>query len=127
MEPFTAGLSLVGLGLQLFGGLQQAKVSQQEAQVSSNIAQQEENINNQKQLQMQLEARRSNLQNYRNAQRARAQGISASVQGGTQYGSGMQGGLDNIFNTATENVQGTNQAMQVSQSILGYNNAISQD
>jgi TolA-binding protein len=134
MEPISAGLGLVGLGLQLFGGFgqsnvakQQAQISQQISGVSSDIATQEQNINAQKQQQMQLEARRGTLQNFRNAQRLRAQATSSAVQGGAQYGSGLPGGEAGVENTALQNVQGINQGVQISQNILGYNNAISSD
>ena len=127
MDPISAGLGIVGLGMQLFGGLGAASVAKQQAAVSSDIATQEQGINAQKQQQMQLEARRQQMQNFRNAQRARAQAVNASVQGGSQLGSGLGGGLAGIFNTSTENALGVNQAVQTSQNIFTLNNKISQD
>lgn len=127
MDPISLGLTVVGMGMQLFGGLGQANVSKQQAQVSQDIARQEQGINQQKQQQMQLESRRGLLQNFRNAQRLRSQATAAAVNQGAQFGSGLQGGLAGITNTATENALGINQATEIGTNIFNYNNAISSD
>lgn len=125
MDPISIGLGVVGLGLQLFGGSKQADASKQQAQVSGQIAQDEQAINAQKQQQMQLEGRRSQLQNFRNAQRLRAQATASATNQGAQFGSGLQGGIAGITDKATENTQGIDQGMKISQNIFGINNDIS--
>jgi hypothetical protein len=127
MDPISIGLGIVGLGTQIFGGLAGASVSKQQSAVSQDIATQEQAINAQKMQQTQLEARRSQLQTYRNAQRLRAQATNAAVGGNAQYGSGLQGGLGGITGAANENVLGVNQALGISQNIFGLNNNISAD
>lgn len=127
MDPFSAGLGIVGLGIQLFSGFSQANTAKQIAGVNQDIAGQEQNINQQKQLQMQLEAHRSTLQNYRNAQRARSQALAAGVEDNAQFGSGLPGGLAGISSQAAGNAQAVNQNLQIGQTIFGYNNKISQD
>lgn len=127
MDPITLGLSVVGIGLQLFGGLGQADVSHQQAKVSQDIAAQEQGINAQKQQQMQLESRRSLLQNFRNAQRLRSQATSAAVNQGALYGSGLPGGLAGITDTETESALGINQATEIGTNIFALNNKISAD
>lgn len=125
MDPISLGLGVVGLGMQLFGGFGASSAAKQQAQLSQGIGIDEQAINIQKQQQMQLEARRSQLQNFRNAQRLRAQATSAAVQGGAQFGSGLPGGLGGISGTETENALGINQGSQISQNIFGFNNDIS--
>lgn len=127
MDFLTAGLQVVGLGLSLFGQSQQASVAKQQAQVSGDIATQEQSINAQKQQQMQLEANRSQLQNFRTAQQLRAQATAAAVNGGAQFGSGLQGGLAGVSAQSTTNALGVNQGVEISQNIFGYNNKISSD
>lgn len=127
MDPISAGLQIAGLGLQIFGGMSASHVAKQEASVSQDIAKQEQGINAQKQQQMQLEARRSQLQNFRNAQRLRAQATAAATSQGAQFGTGLAGGLAGVDNTARENVLGINQGMQISQNIFGLNQKISSD
>ncbi|HYT43377.1 MAG TPA: hypothetical protein VEP90_13650 [Methylomirabilota bacterium] len=127
MDPITIGIEAVGLGLSLWGSSQQSGIAKQQAEVSRDIATQEQGINAQRQQQMQLEARRSQLQNFRNAQRLRAQSTNAAVNQGAQFGSGLQGGLAGITDKETENAVGINQGMAISQNIFGLNNKISSD
>jgi hypothetical protein len=125
MDPISAGIAVVGLGLSIFGGMSQANVSRQQAQVSAGIAADEQQINVQKQQQMQLEARRSQLENFRNAQRQRANATASAVNQGAQFGTGLQGGIAGVQDTALENSLGINQGMQISQNIFGINSDIS--
>lgn len=125
MDPISAGLSVVGLGLQLFGGSQSAADAKKAAQINQGIAQDEQQINQQKNAQMQLEAQRSNLQQFRNIQRLRSQATASAVSQGANFGSGLQGGLAEVTNEGLYNVQGTNQAVQFGNTIFGINNDIS--
>lgn len=135
------GMDAVGLGLQLWGANkqssalkqeanianQEAGVAQQQAGVSINIAQNEQYIEGQKNQQMQLEGRRSQLENFRNTQRLRAQATAAAVNQGAQFGSGLQGGLGQITNKGAENALGINQGLAIGQNIFGFNQNISGD
>lgn len=127
MDPVTAGLAIVGLGMSLYGGMGQAAVSKQQAAVSSDIAGQEQNINVQKQQQAQLEERRSSLQNMRQAQQMRAQATAAATNQNAQFGSGLKGGIAGVTNQENQNQEGLNQNWQTSQNIFGYNSAINSD
>src|ERR1700731_1216850 len=98
MDPISIGLGIAGLGMQLFGGLGQADVAKQQSQISAQIAgisggvaQDEQAIQVQKQQQMQLEASRSNLQNFRNVQQAHAQSLASATSSGAEFGSGLKG------------------------------------
>jgi len=75
MDPISIGLGLAGLGMSLFGGLGQASVVRQQAQISAQvagvsgqIAGDEQQVQAQRQQQMELEANRQQLQNFRNVQ-----------------------------------------------------------
>jgi hypothetical protein len=95
------------------------------AEVSRRQAGYEQNINNLKMQQMELEASRSQIQNIRNMQRARALGTAAAVNQGANKGSGLQGGLAQISNQAGWNMLGVNQALYTGRSINEQNNLIS--
>ena len=127
MDPLTLGVMAAGLGASLFGGISGAGVSKQEAQVSANEAQQEQQINQQKQQQMNLQASRSQLENFRNVQRARAQGLNSAVNQGAQFGSGLAGGQAQATDQGMYNSLGINQNLQIGQTIAGLNNNISND
>jgi len=125
MDPISAGLSVVGFGLQFFGGMEFAKISKQQVQQSMAIAADEQKINEQKQAQQQLEARRMQMQTLRNAQRARAMGTAAAVSQGASLGSGLQGALAQNTDEGLFNLSGINQASQIQSNIFGINNDIS--
>jgi hypothetical protein len=127
MDPISIGLSVVGLGISLFGASQQANNAKHQAAVSMDIAHQEMGINSEKQKAMELNARRQQLETYRNMQRARAQATQAAVNQGASQGSGLQGGLGQIASQGLFNLVGINSALETGRNIAGYNDAISQD
>lgn len=127
MDPISLAIGAVGLGMQIFGGVSSASNASAQAKVSSDEASQEQGINNAKQQAMEVNARRSQMENVRNNQRARAQATNAAVSQGAQFGSGLQGGLAQISDETQFNMLGVNQALQTGQQIAGYNNTISSD
>lgn len=129
-----AGVGVLGLGMSLFGGMEQseaeerkAAIAKQQAAVSMDIAAQEQGINKVKQNQMELEGRRSQLETIRNVQRARAQAEAAAVNQGANLGSGFFGGQAQIQSQGLFNLSGINSALQSGRQISGYNDAISAD
>lgn len=128
MEPISLGIGLVGLGLQLFGGSKSSSDSKYYAgqinDVNQGIAKNEIAISNQKQQQMQIEARRMQLETVRNAQRQRAAGVNAATNQGAQFGSGLQGGEAQNTDQALFNLQGINQNLAFGNTIFGINNDI---
>lgn len=127
MDPISLGLGIAGLGMSLFGGLSGASVAKQQASVSENIATQEQNINQQKQQQAQLESQRMQTENFRNTQRARAQGLNSAVNQGAQFGSGLSGGQAQATDQGLFNSLGINQNMQLSNSIYADTSTINSD
>ena len=125
MDPLTIGAGIVGIGLQLFGGFGASESAKRQAEISKQIAGDEQQINQQKYQQMQLEASRSSLQQFRNIQRMRAQATASATSQGAQFGSGLQGGLAEVTNEGMFNAQGINQNLQFGNTIFGINNDIS--
>lgn len=125
MEPISAGLAIVGMGMSLFGGLGAAKVSAEQAQISGQIAADDQQINVQKQHQMTLEAGRRNLQQFRQIQQQQALATSRATSQGAQFGSGLAGGLAETESEGLFNVQGVNQNLEIGQNIFGINSDIS--
>lgn len=127
LDPVSLGLGVVGLGMSIFGGLGAAKTAGAEASVSEAEATQELNINNAKQQAMEINGRRTQLQNVRNNQLARAQATNAATQQGAQFGSGFQGGLAQVTDNSLFNMQGVNDALQTGRTINVANQRISED
>lgn len=131
-NPISMAFGLAGLGAQLFGGIEQAGVAKQQAQISSEIAGisgqeagQEQQIEAQKMQQMQLEAGRLNLQNFRKTQQIKAAGLAGAVSGGAEFGSGLAGAQAGETAAGLSNSLGINQNLAIGQNIFGLNSKIS--
>lgn len=127
MDPISLAIGAVGLGMQIFGGMGQSENAHQSAAVSQDIARQEQSINDAKQKQMELEGRRTQMENIRNNQRARAMAENAAVNQGAQFGSGLQGGLAQVNDQSMFNMNGVNSALSIGREINSYNQNISGD
>lgn len=122
-----AAIGAIGLGAQLFGGLDSAKVGKEQAAVSADEAKQEQGINDAKQQAMELSGRRTQMEDIRNTQRARAMSLNTATNQGAQFGTGLQGGLDQIMDQGLFNLSGVNSALQTGREINTFNSAISAD
>lgn len=125
MDPISAGLGIIGLGMNIFGGFSSAGEASKQAALSQQIGAQEQDINSQKHDQMMLSARRQQVENFRNVQRARAMGLNAAVSQGAQFGSGLQGGQAQATNQGYENDLGINQGVAIGNNIFADNSKIS--
>lgn len=126
MNPLTIGMDVVGLGLQLFGTAGAISGAHQKAEVSKAIAGDEMKINDQKLQQAQFEARRMQLETFRNMQRLRAQATAAATNQGASLGSGLQGGLAQITDQTLTNSVGISGNYRFGENIAGINDQISQ-
>jgi len=124
-----AGIGLLGLGMSLFGGQQQAEDAQEYARrslgVQTQIWNNENLVNNQREQALQLSSRRSNLEQMRLAQRTSARANANAVNQGAQFGSGIQGGQAQIAGQSNFNILGTNQNTEIGENIFGINRDIS--
>jgi hypothetical protein len=126
-DAIGLGLGAIGLGMQIFGGSEQSKISKEMAEVSKDQAMHEQNINDLKMQQMELEGRRSQIETYRNIQRARALGVASAVNQGAQSGSGMKGGQAQVTNQGLFNLQGIDFGLSIGRGVNKENQFISQD
>lgn len=124
-NPIGAAASIIGLGASLIGGIGQSQIASQEAGLSAANAGLEQSVNNQRQQAMVLTARRQQMENFRNTQRARAQGLNASVNQGANMGSGMPGGQAQATAQGTTNNIGIQQSLGIGENIFSLDNQIS--
>lgn len=120
-----AGLGLAGLGIDLLGSQQASKAAAASAQSSMQIAGLEEQQNQQRQLAMQISARRQQTETIRNAQRQRALSQTTAANQGASMGSGAAGAYAGIQGMAAYNLQGTNQNLQIGNTLFGLDAQIS--
>src|SRR6266481_6533330 len=118
MDPITIGIGLAGLGMQIFGGLSGAANAKEQAQVSGQISADEQRVNDQKEQQMQLEASRAQMENFRNAQKAKAQGLASAANQGAQFGSGLAGGQAEATAQGALNSKGISQNLTIGENIF---------
>lgn len=124
-----AGIAAVGLGMSLFGGMNQASASKEYAEksyaVQSQISANENLVNNQRETAMQLNARRNSLEQFRNTQRMASRATAAATFQGAQFGSGLAGGLGQVTAQGAYNTQGLNQNLEIGENIFGLDRTIS--
>lgn len=119
-----AAIGAVGLGLNIAGTMGQASTAKQEAQISAQNAGLEMNIDNQKRQAMVLSNTRQSMEDYRNAQRARAKNLNSATTDGSQFGSGLQGGQAQASDQSGYNQLGFSQNLTIGQNIFGFNSQI---
>ena len=127
MDPFSLAIGAVGLGMQIFGGFGAASNAKAQAGVSQDIAKQEQGINDLKQQQMEIDARRQQLQQIRQAQQAASLATARATSQGAQFGSGLQGGLAQITDASQYNIEGIQQGLEIGRGINTFNQKISAD
>lgn len=133
MDPFTliiGAASLFGTGMQLFGAKKQAdtqsQAAQQSAQIAGQVSEQEIAANAQRKTAMELNARRQELEVFRNSQRARSMALTSATSQGAQFGSGLQGGYGQISGQTGVNASGIEQNLAIGQNLFGIDDRISQ-
>lgn len=126
MDPLTLGIGAVGLGMQIFGGVSASQDAQKAYGIQQNITGLDTQVNAQRQQQMVLSNSRQQMENFRNVQRARAQGMNAAVNQGAQFGSGISGGQAQATDQGNFNSLGMNQNLQIGENMFSLDNQISQ-
>jgi hypothetical protein len=121
-----AALGFAGLATSLFGGAQQVSNAKQEAQISSNIIGSEQQENTVRQQAMTMSAQRSQIENLRTSQRARAMAVQAgATQTGSLTGSGVQGGMAETTAEGAWGSTGINQQLAFGNQMYGIDTSIS--
>jgi len=125
MDPLTLGLQAAGLGMQLFGAFGASEDAHKAAYINKGIAGDEQQINEQKRLQMEMAARRDQLQVMRNAQRTGARATAAAANQGALFGSGYAGGQGQITSQEAFDEQGITGNLAIGENIFSINKDIS--
>lgn len=118
LTGLTTGLDIVGMGMGIYAGLEQAKIAKEEAGVEKNILQAQIDINEQRRKQAEVEARRAQLQNIRSSQMARSMAETAAVSQGAQFGTGLQGGLGQIAGQSNVASQSISQNLSIAERVF---------
>lgn len=125
MDPLSAGLGIAGLGLKLLGGILGSSAADDAHAAQVGIFNQEIEANKQKYNAMVLASRRQQLDILRNSQRARALALSSATNQGAQYGTGIQGGLNQIEGQTNTNLLGNAQGLEIGRNMSTISDNIS--
>lgn len=121
------GLEAIGAAGSIYEGLKESNIANQQAGLSQNMAGLEEQITQQRQQQMVLFNQRQQMENFRNSQRVRAQGIAASVQSGAQFGSGTVGAQSAQASQQGQGQRNLSQDLGIGNKIFGLTYGIDED
>lgn len=123
----------VGARIQAFaagqmseGALRQVEGAQTQNTANKAIIGLESQAEDQRRAAMELDARRSVRQTIRQAQVARATGLSAAVNQGAMFGSGLQGAYGQIAGDTNTSLLGIGQNLEIGRAIFGINSNITQ-
>ena len=112
MDPISAGLSVIGFGMSIFGNNNAAADAARAADLSKQKVRVEQQNENARHEAMLLANRRTQLEIIRNNQRARAMAITTATSQGASTGSGLQGGLGQISGVTSSNLLNNSQAFE---------------
>lgn len=115
-----AGLlaTMAGTGVQTMGAMGAANTNREMAALEMQVQQQ-----NRKQ--MELEARRKQMEVIRTQQRAHSQALTAASSQGAQFSSSLQGAYGQISGQSTNNLLGINQNLDIGRNVADLNEQIS--
>lgn len=126
IADITAAIGLVGLGTSLFGSNAASAAAQRTAAISKEVSGLEMKVNDQRQLQMNLQGQRQQLQTIRNSQLARSLALTSATSQGAQMGTGLQGGFGQISGDTNTQNRNVGQNLQIGNNIFSLDNQISQ-
>lgn len=126
MDPFTlalmTGASIAFQGAGLFTSMGASSKINEAQQRQYQLEQQ---LEAERKKQMELAARRQQLEVVRNAQRMHALSTTVATAQGAQFGSGYAGGQAQITQDAGYNLLGINQNLEIGRNMFGINSQIS--
>lgn len=111
MDPVSIGITAVGLGMSIMGGMKKAETARQTAAVSQQMAQTEMQQNAVRRRAMEVAARRQQMEVLRNQQRARSLALANATSQGAQFGSGLSGGYGQIAGQTNWNLAGISEGL----------------
>lgn len=106
---------------------QQTQIAGQKNVLTTSTINAELNIENVRRQAMEIDARRKQLENIRNAQQALALSQVAAGSQGALFGSGLVGGQASVTGKAGVNAIGIAQQLSMGEEVFGYNRLISEN
>lgn len=115
------GSAILGTGLSAYGAISGRNSASQMNKAQQEMTAQQQRIEAQRKQQMELEAKRNQLETLRQAQRARAVASTVATNQGGFFGSGLAGGLGQISGQEGTQLLSQGQNLEIGQNIFGIN------
>jgi hypothetical protein len=125
IDPLSLGVQGVGLGLEIYGGIQQSKIAKEKAAAEMQQAGLEKQINEVRRQTMETQNRRSQMEQVRRGQIARSMALETGASQGAQFGSALGGAAGSISGQIGSNILGMSQALQFGEKTFDLQNEIS--
>jgi len=125
MAAVTAAVAAAGIGMSIYGSVQQSKAAKQQAAAQQQMIAAEKEAEEARRRQMELDARRKSMEVIRNQQRARSLALAAASNQGALLGSGLQGGYAQIAGQTGVNIAGIQQNLALGRDIFSANEDLS--
>ena len=119
-------IAAVGVGLSAAGTLTSIQAAKKQNQAQQQVIAGEQAAEAQKQKAMEIDARRRQLETFRNVQRSRSLALTNATNQGAGQGSGLQGGFGQIGGEGGTNLLGIYQGLETGRDLFGINSQISQ-
>ena len=124
-----AGLGMltqgVGLGLEIYGGIEGSRIDKQKAEAEMQQAAVEKQLNNVKRAAMETQNRRLQIEQVRRGQVARSMALETGAAQGAQFGSAEGGAIGSIGGQIGSNILGMSQSLQFGEKTFDLQDQIS--
>ena len=125
LSPFSAGAGIIGLGIDIFGGIEAMSAEKDMVQTQQQEIDVEKQQNNVRRQAMEMSGQRQILQQVRNNQLARSMAQATATNQGAQFGSGLQGALGSISGQTNTNIGGITQGLQFGEQMFDLDTKLS--
>jgi len=112
MSGFQAGAAAVGVGLEIYGGIEAMGAQKNISKISMEEMGVEKQQNEVRRQAMEMSAHRQMLQQVRNTQKARSQALETGSAQGAQFGSGLAGAYGSIGGQGSANIAELSSGLQ---------------
>lgn len=123
----SLAVAAVGAGVSVAGQMQQKSAAKKMAAAEQDRILQEQAIEAQRQKQMELEAKRRQLEILRQGQRARSLALATTTNQGAQFGSGLEGAYGQASGQEGSQLLAGTQNLEIGRGIFGLNQNVTAD
>jgi hypothetical protein len=124
-DPFSIGAGVVGLGFDIYGGIEAMGAEKKMADIQQQEIGVEQQQNQTRRQAMEMSGQRQILQQVRNNQMARSMAQATATSQGAQFGSGLQGAMGSISGQTGSNIGSISEGLQFGEQMFNLDDKLS--